>query len=490
MDSKTSIKDKLSKLNKSLFNRQEGRFVKAAMAALIITTLTFNLAFAKEDILTFDQVYHVYVGNEYMGSVSSEETINELVAKKEEEASMQYEELSIDASSHIKVIPELVYKTEINESETLEKLDETITAEAQAYALTVNGETVAYLKDAIDYEDVLNQIKLQYVTQEQLDELKKRKLYSTDVPPLALNETRILEVLLKEEVSGSETKILPDQILPVEDALELLTSGSIEKVLYEVQSGDVLGAIANKHGLKLEELFVLNPDITEDTILKIGQQLNVTAVKPFISVVVAYETLVDEVIDFEKVSKDDNTLPKGETKVIQTGVEGKKQANYRLEDLNGVYNGKSVISEKILVEPIDQITHIGTKIIPARGTGSFGWPASGGYISSKMGSRWGAYHRGIDIAKPSNYTIKASDNGRVTFVGRDGTYGNKIIINHNNGYETVYAHLSSMKVQVGQVVSKGAAIGVMGSTGRSTGVHLHFEVHKNGSYVNPLAYLE
>lgn len=490
MDSKTSIKDKLKKLNKSLFNRQEGRFVKAAIAALIITTLTFNLAFAKEDTLNFGQIYHVYVGNEYMGSVNSEETINELIAKKEEEASMLYNDFSVDASSHIKVIPELVYKSEINEVETLIKLEETITVEAQAYALAVNGETIAYLKDATDYDAVLNQIKLQYVTQGQLDQLNARKLFNNDVPPLALNETRISEVLLKEKVTGMETKVLPNQILSVDAAVELLTSGSIEKVLYEVQAGDVLGGIANKSGLKLSELLELNADITEDTVLKIGQQLNVTALKPFLSVVVAYETLVDEVIDFEKVSKDDNTLPKGETNIIQKGVDGKKQATYHLVEINGVHSEKSVVAEEILVEPIDQITNIGTKIIPSRGTGSFGWPANGGYISSKMGSRWGSYHRGIDIAKPSNYTIKASDNGRVTFVGRDGTYGNKIVVNHNNGYETVYAHLSSIKVQVGQVVSKGAAIGVMGSTGRSTGVHLHFEIYKNGTYVNPLAYLE
>ena len=70
-----------------------------------------------------------------------------------------------------------------------------------------------------------------------------------------------------------------------------------------------------------------------------------------------------------------------------------------------------------------------------------------------MGTRWGAYHRGIDIARPSNYTIKAADNGVVTFAGRDGTYGNKVVINHNNGYETVYAHLSSINVSVGQVVA-------------------------------------
>lgn len=98
-------------------------------------------------------------------------------------------------------------------------------------------------------------------------------------------------------------------------------------------------------------------------------------------------------------------------------------------------------------------------------------------------------HKGIDIAGPSNRTIKAADNGVVVSAGRDGTYGNKVVVNHNNGMKTIYAHLSSISVKVGQTVEKGSKLGVMGSTGRSTGIHLHFEVYKNGALQNPMDYL-
>jgi murein DD-endopeptidase MepM/ murein hydrolase activator NlpD len=77
----------------------------------------------------------------------------------------------------------------------------------------------------------------------------------------------------------------------------------------------------------------------------------------------------------------------------------------------------------------------------------------------------------------------------VVSAGWGGGYGNKIVIDHQNGYRTLYGHMSSLKVSVGQTVSKGSAIGVMGATGDATGVHLHFEVYKNGSLVNPLSYL-
>lgn len=127
--------------------------------------------------------------------------------------------------------------------------------------------------------------------------------------------------------------------------------------------------------------------------------------------------------------------------------------------------------------------------MPSRGTGTFIWPTVGGYVSSQMGTRWGRVHQGIDIARPTARTIKAADNGVVTTVGWHDTYGNRIVITHNNGYETLYAHLSSIDVSVGQTVPQGTAIGIMGSTGRSTGVHLHFEVIKNGANVDPMSVL-
>ena len=99
-------------------------------------------------------------------------------------------------------------------------------------------------------------------------------------------------------------------------------------------------------------------------------------------------------------------------------------------------------------------------------------------------------HKGLDIARPSNRSILAADNGVVVSAGADGSFGNKIVINHNNGLKTLYAHLSSIDVSVGQTVEKGSKIGVMGSTGNSTGIHLHFEVHKNGVFQNPLNYVK
>ena len=147
-------------------------------------------------------------------------------------------------------------------------------------------------------------------------------------------------------------------------------------------------------------------------------------------------------------------------------------------------------SDEVLNEVINQFEdEEKTKEISSHGTGSFIWPADGGYISSEQGPRWGKMHRGVDIAQPNSKTIHAADHGTVVEAGISGGYGNKIRINHNNGYETIYAQLELMDVEVGDTVESGAKIGVMGSTGHSTGTHLHFEILKNGRLVDPLDFI-
>lgn len=122
----------------------------------------------------------------------------------------------------------------------------------------------------------------------------------------------------------------------------------------------------------------------------------------------------------------------------------------------------------------------------AKGNGQFVWPTIGGQITSYQGMRWGKFHKGIDIAGPSDYSILAADSGNVIYAGWINGYGKTIKLDHNNGYITQYAHLNSINVNVGDVVSAGDNIGVMGTTGRSTGIHLDFEVYLNGKLLNPV----
>jgi murein DD-endopeptidase MepM/ murein hydrolase activator NlpD len=118
----------------------------------------------------------------------------------------------------------------------------------------------------------------------------------------------------------------------------------------------------------------------------------------------------------------------------------------------------------------------------------FIWPASGP-ITSPYGMRWGSLHPGIDIGAGAGTPVNAAAGGRVIVAGYSGGYGNLTVIDHGNGIATAYAHQSSLAASAGQQVGQGQVVGYVGSTGSSTGPHLHFEVRVNGSPVDPLGYL-
>lgn len=118
----------------------------------------------------------------------------------------------------------------------------------------------------------------------------------------------------------------------------------------------------------------------------------------------------------------------------------------------------------------------------------FVWP-SNGLVSSPFGPRWGRMHEGLDIAAPTGRPVRAAKAGVVITAAASGAYGNLIVLDHGNGEQTRYAHLSAFGVAVGMPVAIGQVIGRIGNTGRSTGPHLHFEIRLGGVAVDPLPYL-
>jgi len=190
-------------------------------------------------------------------------------------------------------------------------------------------------------------------------------------------------------------------------------------------------------------------------------------------------------------------------KVKVKGENGKKQYEDMVTYVDGIETERSNISTVMLKEPVDEQVVVGGKK-PAKksavgnlsnggkdstqsASGKFIWPVAGGYVSSGYGARRG--HTGMDIAAPRGTSVYAADAGVVIKAGWGGGYGNCVKIQHGNGYVTLYGHNSSLNVRVGQRVSKGQLIAKVGSTGRSSGNHCHFEIIKNGSFQNPANYV-
>ncbi|WML29554.1 M23 family metallopeptidase [Neobacillus sp. OS1-32] len=457
----------------------------SVISTLAVSTIAFStgpLAFANTDKTN---AYQVYVNGTYAGNISNKKVVNPMSEKPEEISKSQPTSAPKDL-----YIPERVLSNTAKGTQPIKTLKDVFQIKIQAAAIVIDGKPVVYLDRKETAQEVMRNLMLQYVSKDQLEELEARKS-SLDkaLPPLKDDETRIVDVHFSKNVSVSEQNVEPEKILALRDAVTYLQKGTVQDRKYTVQNGDTLESIARQHGLKLKDLLELNPQLSEKTLLKIGQEMNVTTLTPLLEVIVEKETKKKETIPFATKTVENSSLTKGHTKITQEGKDGLQSVIYNITEQNGTETYKEKVSQQTLKQPVNRVVVKGTKVIPSRGEGDFAWPTVGGYISSQMGYRWGKLHKGIDIARPSDRTIKAADNGVVVAAGWGSGYGNRIIIDHRNGFRTLYGHMSSLKVKAGQAVSKGMAIGIMGSTGNSTGVHLHFEVYKNGGLVNPLKYI-
>jgi LysM repeat protein len=247
----------------------------------------------------------------------------------------------------------------------------------------------------------------------------------------------------------------------------------VDPITYTVEPGDSVSSIAEQFGVSMETILWANGNLEDNPdYLADGDVLIILPVSGVYHTVAKGETL-ESIAQKYKVQVKDITSYEG---------------NYMSEPYT-IREGQKLIIPGGR-KPY-QVRHVvaWSGLIPAgakRGTGQFGWPISG-FISQG----YSEYHRAIDIAAPKGTPIKAADSGYVAVVGRsDKGYGLYVLIDHGNGFQTLYGHFSVIYVEVGQSVGKGQTIGLCGSTGKSTGPHLHFELKLNGVNRNPRLYLK
>lgn len=331
------------------------------------------------------------------------------------------------------------------------------------------------------------------LTQEDIDNVLSRyKNYFTK--PSTTNVVKSAEFV--ENIEKVNMKVQPNEIKTVDEALDILIKGDVSVSDYVVQPNDSWWLIARKNNMLIQEVLAGNPGFDEDTIIQPGQVIKLVKTEPYLTVLSKGIRTVNEIIPFDVVTKIDYRLAYGKRIIKQAGKDGEKAVTYSYVEKNGKIIEKEVIKEEIINEPVKQIVAKGPYRPPvtvgtSRGSGKIAglvWPLKG-MITSYYGYRWSGFHTGIDIDGVTGEPYVAAASGKVVSAGWNGNYGLSILIDHGNGVATRYAHSSKLLVSVGQQVSKGQAIGLVGSTGRSTGSHLHFEVIINGSTVNPLNYL-
>ncbi len=246
----------------------------------------------------------------------------------------------------------------------------------------------------------------------------------------------------------------------------------------KVQSGDTLSSIAKKYGISTETIKWAN-DLEDIDSVKPGQTLKILPVSGVAVKVKSGDTLESLAKKYQADSQaildfpfndvpDDFSLKSGTQLIIPDGQPPEAPPVIRVQP------------KYLAVGP-------SSPTFTASGGGGFIWPT----VTSGLSQGFAWYHPGIDMPNRNAPPIVASDGGTVVFSSWDPTgYGNRVDINHGNGYVTRYGHMSNIYVVSGQQVSRGETIGQMGSTGRSTGTHLHFEIHYNGIAINPLSILK
>lgn len=300
----------------------------------------------------------------------------------------------------------------------------------------------------------------------------------------------IVGVGFEEEIRIYETFVEEEQLTDVETAVSQITKDTEKEVIYEVQAGDSLYSISSAYDMTLDELFAMNEGMTIDSNIFVGDEVVVASPSPELSVLVYEQQTYEEsyFADIEYV--EDDSMYIGDTEVMQEAVAGKRKVTAVVTFHNGVEQGREILHQEILEEAVPQIIKTGTKARP-----TYIRPISNGTQTSSFGYRsqptQGAstYHQGVDWGTPTGTAVKASRAGTVTYAGWMSGYGYCVMINHGDGVETRYGHLSSVGVYVGQTVDQGDKIALSGNTGVSTGPHLHFEIRINGTAVNPLDYL-
>jgi murein DD-endopeptidase MepM/ murein hydrolase activator NlpD len=516
------MRHKLQRVVAQSFNASKG-FIQIYKIQALITVFILSVATAGVGIgHTYYQshvapIYHVYFHGKEIGVVNHPDVINSWIEKKMKAESDRFAHVQLQAENNqLRFETEELYKPTFDNESALNKLEAEFALKATAVKLVVDGQFIGYVSDEETLHTILDSFKHDFVTEEflvnmntqnqqkkntvsiasldQNDDLSIKSSTINDTSnsqntTLELNLPKMTEAKIKQDIQLETSVVHPSQVLSADQIKEQLSQARIEEKTHKVESGEVLGSIAQKYNLSTKELLALNSGITENSVLQIGQELVVTGLEPFITVETTESLKREEVIEYQVEKKTNAEMYRGDRRVERKGQEGKKLVIYSIIKENGKEILREVVSEEIISEPVNQVIVEGTKVKPSRGSGQLMWPAKGGKITSGYGQRWGRLHKGIDISGVRDRTIMASDNGTVTSTGWDNSLGYHVIVDHDNGYKTLYAHLSSISVSRGQVVTKGEKVGVMGSTGNSTGIHLHYEVIVNGSSVNPMRHL-
>ena len=344
-------------------------------------------------------IYAMYVNNQQVGVVrfaAKGLSIYDRVEKKLKEQNDN--DVVIDSKVYFKEVRTGVKR--ITEDKALaQAIEEVIDVKVNAYAIKIDGTRICYVASSEEAQKVLEDIKKPY------EEAIEKK-----------ENSELEEISLKQDVSFEEELVSQTKVISSEEAVELILHGSQGIKEYEVKEGDTLWDIANANDIKVEDLVLANPDIDEE-LIRPGDIIKISQQQKLVTVITKEKLKYSEEVPFETEVREDNTLEKGKTKVIQQGKKGEKEILALVTKEDGKEVKREIIEEKVIKEPVKHIEAKGTKVVTRTSRSSSRRSSSRASSSSSSttpvpanrGSR-----KGSDVA---NYALK--------FVGYPYRYGGK-----------------------------------------------------------------
>lgn len=345
----------------------------------------------------------------------------------------------------------------------------------KAYGIYIDGQFICSVEDSKRVQKALDDRLLNY-----------------DVEGIVRDIEYVNKIELKEGI------YLISSLQKERDVISLLTSSKEKKQVLFAKEGQTVLDIIHEYGMDLDEFNELNPSAEKG--IRTGQLLYVVKHENYLPIKYVREMETLSFIDYQTIEVETSSLNVGSRVTLVKGERGEKKSNIEITYVDGIESGRKVIDSTVIKNPVVETIGIGTYSAcpdnpdtvyfgyPLTGSGEMGWPVDGGWVSDSFISD--RNHKGLDIAAPENTEIYAAQDGVVVSAGwNSGGYGNVVMIEHENGYATVYAHMINVYAVEGQQVSKGQLIGFVGNTGNSFGDHCHFEVRHQGICLDPTLFL-
>lgn len=459
--------------------------------ALMVTI--FLLGFSSQPSTNPDTYYRVYLDDEVLGVVSSKQELEDYIDKRGENIKKKLKVSKVYSPNGLQIKKITTYHKDVDSVASIyKKISKRKPFTVRGYQFSIKKEKGAnkfYVLNKNVFKTALEKVITSFIGTEKYEAYK-----NGTQAEIATTGTKIENVYLSNDITVKEVNIpVTEKIYQdnIELSQYLLFGPDIQKRIYTVQADDTVEKVAFNNQVSTEELLVSNPELSStNNLLYAGQQITISYLNPEVNVVVESHVVQDIESQYRTEEKYDADRIVGDDVVTQKGENGLERVTQNIRYENNVMTYVDPVSKEELKPTINEVVIRGKKILPNVGTlTNWAWPTASGYrITSNYEYRYHPItgkrqlHPALDIAGPGmGSPIYAANNGVVTMSRYYSTYGNCIIINHNNGYYTLYGHMTRLVAKVGQVVAKGQLIGYMGMTGSATGPHLHYELWVGGA---------